>query len=55
MLEPDPVPRWARVIRDVGFPIAVALYLLVRLDLLLRENTAALQALTDAVYTLMRR
>jgi hypothetical protein len=43
------VEKYGRLARDVGFPIAVAVYLLVRFDLLLRENTAALWAVKVAV------
>lgn len=46
--------EWVLLARDVGFPIAVSVYLLVRLDLLIRENTAALWALTTAVAKLAR-
>lgn len=43
-----------RFLRDVGFPVAVAVYLLVRLDLLIRDNTAALWALQQAVWAILK-
>lgn len=54
-VEETRIERYARLIRDVGFPIAVATYLLVRLDFLLREMTAATWALTNAVYQLSHK
>ena len=45
--------RAGRLIRDVGFPIAVAAYLLVRFDMLIRQHTDALTALTLAITTLI--
>lgn len=45
--------KLGRFLRDVGFPIAVAVYLLVRLDLLIRDNTAALYALQQAVWAVV--
>jgi len=46
---PDRYDLIVRFVRELGFPIAVAAYLLIRLDYLLRENTAALTALTHAI------
>lgn len=52
---PDKVERYARLIRDIGFPIAVAIYLVARLDVLLRENTAALQSVRAAIDVLIAK
>lgn len=50
----DTIERIARLVRDVGFPIAVATYLLARLDFLIRDQTTALWSLTKAVAALTR-
>lgn len=42
------------LVRDVGFPIAVAVYLLTRYDTLMRENTAALWSLHQAIERLLQ-
>lgn len=42
----------AELIAQVGFPIVVALYLLIRLDTLLREILKCLSRLTNALNTL---
>ena len=42
----------AELIAQVGFPIAVAIYLLVRMDMLLREIMKSLTRLTNALNTL---
>jgi len=41
------------MLRDLGFPIAVAAYLLVRLDKLITKNTAALAAVLAVVEKLV--
>jgi len=42
------------LIRDVGFPIVVGMYLLMRMDSLMRDNTAALVQLVQAVALIQR-
>ena len=49
----DRVHVWVGVVKDLGFPVAVAAYLIWRLDGLLREQTAALWALHQAVERLL--
>jgi hypothetical protein len=49
----DKYEQIGRLVRDVGFPIVVAVYLLVRFDTLFRQHTDALTALTFAVTTLI--
>ena len=44
-----------QLISQVGFPIVVAAYLLIRTDKLLRETTTALKELTQAVRELKLR
>lgn len=48
------IERIGTFIRDVGFPVAVATYLLVRLDYLLRELTLAVHQLSATLASLSR-
>lgn len=38
--------EWIEVISNVGFPIAIALYVLIRLEKTLQRNTEAIKELT---------
>jgi len=41
--------EWINLISNVGFPIAIALYVLVRLENTLKKNTEALIALKTKI------
>ena len=40
---------WVNVISNVGFPIAIALYVLFRLEATLRKNTEVIQQLINSL------
>lgn len=46
---------WIQILRDVGFPAAVATYVLVRLENVVNAQTAAIHALREAVGRLLER
>ena len=47
--------EWASIIANVGFPIAITVYLLVKFEGILTKNTIAIQALTDVIRDLRGR
>ncbi len=51
----DLLERIGRLVRDVGFPIAVAVFLLVRLDPAVRELTAAVELLSARIAVVIER
>lgn len=53
--EPDSLDRVVGIIRDVGFPIVVAVYLLLRMDPTLRDLTKALAELASRLDDFNRR
>ena len=52
-MNPDPligiVELLARFIKDIGFPVFIAVYLLVRVDPALRELTRVVHSLSDVM------
>lgn len=46
---PDPIDQWTRVVSSVGFPIGIAIYLLIRMESVITKLTDAVTKLTTVM------
>lgn len=47
--------QWIRILRDMGFPAAVAIYVLVRLERVVNSQTEAIHQLREVIARLLER